>query len=128
VGLSISNETLNLAYHGARALDQSVNITLQRDFTQKIALSLVADGNFHSVIEIAHPHVERRLERNHGLGPLAVPHRIRAIANQVLQNAGDVLRRQIKDKLQRLHDTIAARGDPTSVSILVVDDEADVPY
>jgi two-component system NtrC family sensor kinase len=30
-------EALNLAYHGARAKDQSFNITLERDFTQGIA-------------------------------------------------------------------------------------------
>ena len=30
-------EALNLAYHGARAQDQSFNITLERDFTQGIA-------------------------------------------------------------------------------------------
>ena len=31
------DEALNLAYHGARAQDQSFNITLERDFDEGIA-------------------------------------------------------------------------------------------
>jgi signal transduction histidine kinase len=34
---ALIEEALNLAYHGARAQDQSFNITLERDFTQGIA-------------------------------------------------------------------------------------------
>ncbi len=34
---SLVEEALNLAYHGARAQDQSFNITLERDFAQDIA-------------------------------------------------------------------------------------------
>jgi signal transduction histidine kinase len=34
---ALIDEALNLAYHGARAQDQSFNITLERDFAQGIA-------------------------------------------------------------------------------------------
>ena len=34
---ALVEEALNLAYHGARAQDQSFNITLQRDFAEGIA-------------------------------------------------------------------------------------------
>jgi signal transduction histidine kinase len=34
---ALIDEALNLAYHGARAQDQSFNITLERDFTDGIA-------------------------------------------------------------------------------------------
>ena len=32
---ALIDEALNLAYHGARAQDQSFNITLERDFGRK---------------------------------------------------------------------------------------------
>jgi signal transduction histidine kinase len=34
---ALIDEALNLAYHGARAQDQSFNITLERDFAEEIA-------------------------------------------------------------------------------------------
>ena len=34
---ALVDEALNLAYHGARAQDQSFNITLERDFDRSIA-------------------------------------------------------------------------------------------
>ena len=34
---AVIDEALNLAYHGARAQDQSFNITLERDFGEGIA-------------------------------------------------------------------------------------------
>ena len=34
---ALADEALNLAYHGARAQDQSFNITLERDFGDGIA-------------------------------------------------------------------------------------------
>ena len=34
---ALTDEALNLAYHGARAQDQSFNITLERDFGEGIA-------------------------------------------------------------------------------------------
>ena len=34
---ALVEEALNLAYHGARAQDPSFNITLQRDFAERIA-------------------------------------------------------------------------------------------
>ena len=34
---ALIDEALNLAYHGARAQDQSFNITLERDFAAAIA-------------------------------------------------------------------------------------------
>jgi signal transduction histidine kinase len=38
VGLNVLiDEALNLAYHGARAQDQSFNVTLERDFGERIA-------------------------------------------------------------------------------------------
>src|SRR4029077_11655622 len=35
---AVIDEALNLAYHGARAADESFNITMERDFGESIAL------------------------------------------------------------------------------------------
>jgi GAF domain-containing protein/nitrogen-specific signal transduction histidine kinase len=51
---ALVEEALNLAYHGARAQDQSFNITLQRDYADRIApISLVPQDITRVVLNLA---------------------------------------------------------------------------
>src|SRR5262249_13544413 len=47
---TLVNEALNLAYHGARAKDQSFNITLHRDFGEGIAPIMLAPQDVTRVL------------------------------------------------------------------------------
>jgi phosphoglycerate-specific signal transduction histidine kinase len=62
---AVIDEALNLAYHGARAQDQSFNITLERDFAEGVApfelvpqditrvlLNLFANGFYATTIRL----------------------------------------------------------------------------
>ena len=122
------DEALNLAYHGARAQDQSFNITLERDFGAAIApielapqemtrVCLVADADFDRVAEIARRHRQRRLELSLPRLSRSLSGSVEAVTKQVDNGTG--IPAEIRDKLFQPFFTTKPTGEGTGLGLSI---------
>ncbi|HEX3882834.1 MAG TPA: GAF domain-containing protein [Stellaceae bacterium] len=86
---ALAEEALNLAYHGARAQDQSFNITLERDFAAAIA-----------PIEVAPQDVTRVLLNLIGNGFHAAHKRMKECGDSAFRPALSVATRELGDAVE----------------------------
>src|SRR5215813_7388047 len=124
---ALVDEALNLAYHGARAQDQSFNVTLERDFGDAIApinvapqdmtrvfLNLVSNG-FYAVTRRA------RAEAEAGYIPtLKVTTRSADDAVEVcVRDNGIGIAEEVKDKLFQPFFTTKPTGEGTGLGLSI---------
>ena len=125
---TLVDEALNLAYHGARAQDQSFNITLERDFGAGIApieltpqditrvlLNLFSNG-FYAASEAA-----ERCSRNAGFEPtLKVTTRDLGDAVEIrVRDNGIGIPADIRDKLFQPFFTTKPTGEGTGLGLSI---------
>jgi GAF domain-containing protein len=124
---ALVDEALNLAYHGARARDQSFNITLQRDFTEgimpitlvpqditRVLLNLFSNGFY-----AARRH--QSIETTPGFEPtLSVATRELGDAVEIrVRDNGIGIPEEIKDKLFQPFFTTKPTGEGTGLGLSI---------
>jgi signal transduction histidine kinase len=91
---ALVEESLNLAYHGARAQDQSFNITLERDFDHTLApIELVPQDMtrvFLNLFGNGFYAANKRAQRNSGSG-------FRPVLNVATHDRGDTVEIKVRD-------------------------------
>ena len=126
---ALIDEALNLAYHGARAQDQSFNITLERDFGEGIApievnpqditrvfLNLFSNGFYAAT--------RRRGRRDDGFAPaLTVTTRDAGEAVEIrVRDNGPGIPSDIRDKLFQPFFTTKPTGEGTGLGLSITYD------
>jgi signal transduction histidine kinase len=128
VGLnSLVEEALNLAYHGARARDQSFNITLQRDFDEGIApITLVPQDITRVLLNLFSNgfYAARRrqsMEAKPGFEPtLSVATRDLGNAVEIrVRDNGIGIPEEVKDKLFQPFFTTKPTGEGTGLGLSI---------
>ena len=94
---ALIEEALNLAYHGARAQDASFNITLEREFDRGLAPTELAPQEMTRVFLnlFGNGFYATTKRQRDGAGALALGGGIEAVAEEVEEHPGHLLRRQL---------------------------------
>jgi PAS domain S-box-containing protein len=124
---TVVDEALNLAYHGARAQDQSFNITLQRDFDDTIApIALVPQDVTRVLLNLFSNgfYAARRrqsMETTSGFEPkLRVATRELADAVEIrVRDNGIGIAEEVKDKLFQPFFTTKPTGEGTGLGLSI---------
>jgi signal transduction histidine kinase len=123
---ALVDEALNLAYHGARARDQGFNITLQRDFADRIApIALVPQDMTRVFLNLFgngfYAADERRREAQHDFGPmLKVATRDLGDAVEVrIRDNGSGIPPEARDKLFQPFFTTKPTGEGTGLGLSI---------
>jgi signal transduction histidine kinase len=124
---TLVDEALNLAYHGARAQDQSFNVTLQRDFGEGIApITLVPQDITRVLLNLFSNgfYAARRrqdTEAARGFKPtLSVATRERGDAVEIrVRDNGIGIPEEVKDKLFQPFFTTKPTGDGTGLGLSI---------
>jgi signal transduction histidine kinase len=124
---TLVDEALNLAYHGARARDQSFNITLQRDFDEGIApITLVPQDVTRVLLNLFSNgfYAARRrqsIEADPGFEPIVkvVTRELGDAAEIRVRDNGIGISEEIRDKLFQPFFTTKPTGEGTGLGLSI---------
>jgi signal transduction histidine kinase len=124
---TLVDEALNLAYHGARAQDQSFNVTLQRDFDEGIASITLAPQDVTRVLLnlfVNGFYAARRrqsMEATPGFEPTlkVVTRELGAAVEIRVRDNGTGIPSEIKDKLFQPFFTTKPTGEGTGLGLSI---------
>jgi len=124
---TLVDEALNLAYHGARAQDQSFNVTLQRDFNEGIASITLAPQDVTRMLLnlfVNGFYAARRrqsMEATPGFEPTlkVVTRELGAAVEIRVRDNGTGIPSEIKDKLFQPFFTTKPTGDGTGLGLSI---------
>jgi signal transduction histidine kinase len=124
---TLVDEALNLAYHGARAQDQSFNITLRRDFGEGIAPITLVPQDITRVLLNLFSNGFYAARRRHGMEPtpgfeptLGVATRERGDTAEIrVRDNGIGIPEEVRDKLFQPFFTTKPTGEGTGLGLSI---------